>query len=76
MQDDKQKEPEDGKQKELAPTKPVANKPSKLDRRVKEFIDLVCNVNMMQQMMMEIGQCSHRSLHVIFKDVRCVRLLI
>jgi len=24
---------------------------------VKEFIDLVCNLNMMQQMMMEIGQC-------------------
>uniref|UniRef100_A0A7I4FF06 Poly [ADP-ribose] polymerase n=2 Tax=Physcomitrium patens TaxID=3218 RepID=A0A7I4FF06_PHYPA len=35
--------------------KPDPNKPSKLNPRLKEFIELICNVNMMKQMMMEIG---------------------
>ncbi|KAG0607487.1 hypothetical protein M758_8G032700 [Ceratodon purpureus] len=50
-----QDQDQDIKQKELESKKPIELKPSKLEPRVKEFIDLICNINMMNQMMMEIG---------------------
>jgi len=46
---------QDSKEEKLESKKPVVEKPSKLDWRVKEFVDLVCNVSMMRQQMMEIG---------------------
>lgn len=56
-EEDSDKKPmdQDSKDEKVELKKPVAVKPSKLDWRVKEFVDLVCNVSMMQQQMMEIG---------------------
>jgi hypothetical protein len=50
-----QKTPEDNKM-EKQPVPQSLPQPCKLDMRVHEFISLICNIDMMQNMMTEIGE--------------------